>query len=363
MTNEAGWMERTRNSHPTLADVARRAGVGKATVSRVINGGRKVSPETLNRINQVIRELDYRPSQAARSLKGNGTKAIGLVLPSIADPFFSDCAEAAQEVARSNGYLMIVAATNYDPPTEIHQLESLIRHRVEGILLAPADAKSKSLATLIDSLAIPVITFNHPLQKAHVPSVLCENRRGTRMAIEHLLKHGYRGIACVGGESSLYSIQERQRGYADAMRAAGLEPLIVSSTNSYAETESALHTLCLPVRKIDAVFAVRNRITIFVFQAMQALGMSIPGDVALVGFDDFDLASTLRPAVTVIRQPVQQIGRSAAKLLFEELKRPLSRSQSRTTQNLLKTALVLRSSCGCREAGIGSSTSDQRIAI
>lgn len=352
-------MKRTRNSHPTLADVARTAGVGKATVSRVINGGKKVSPETLNRINQVIRELDYRPSQAARSLKGNGTKAIGLVLPSIADPFFADCAEAAQEVARSHGYLMIVAATNYDPQAEIQQLESLIRHRVEGILFAPADAKSKSLATLVERLAIPVIAFNHPLQKASVPSVLCENRPGARMATEHLLKHGYRRIACVGGQSSLYTIHERRKGYTDAMRSAGLEPLIVPSVNTYAETEGALRNLCLPVRKIDAVFAVRNRITIFAFQATQALGMNIPGEVALVGFDDFDLASTLRPSVTVIRQPVQQIGSSAAKLLFEELKRPVSHKNGRRAQNLLKAELVLRTSCGCQEEGKVSAASGE----
>lgn len=334
------------NDHPTLADVARIAGVGKTTVSRVINGGKKVSPETLKRITQVMRELDYRPSQAARSLKGNGTKTIGLVLPSIADPFFADCAEAAQEVAQSHGYLMIVAATNYDAQTEVQQVESLIRHRVEGILLAPVDARSKSLASLIKRLAIPVVTLNHPLLKAQAPSILCQNRAGARTATEHLLGHGYRRIVCLGGDSRLYTIHERQKGYADAIRSAGFEALIESDANTCAEVEASVRALCFPAKRIDAIFAVRNSITIFAFQAMQSLGLTIPDDVALIGFDDFRLASTLRPPVSVIRQPVKQIGSYAATLLFEELQNPDARNVA--LPRLLETTLVLRTSCGCQ---------------
>ena len=340
-------MKPGKTHHPTLADVARIAGVGKATVSRVINGGKKVSPETLKRISKVMRELDYRPSQAARSLKGNGTKVIGLILPSIADPFFADCAEAAQEVARLRGYLMIVAATNYDARTEVQQVESLIRHRVEGILLAPMDAKSKSLASLIDGLAIPVITLNHPLLKANVPGVLCQNRSGARKATEHLLGHGCRRIVCLGGDSRLYTIRERQKGYRDAIRSAGFEALIERDANTYAEVESSVRALCFPTKRIDAIFAVRNLITIFAFQAMQSLGLTIPDDLALIGFDDFTLASTVRPSVTVIRQPVKQIGSYAATLLFEELQN--SDGQNVAVPRLLETTLVLRSSCGCQD--------------
>jgi LacI family transcriptional regulator len=335
-------------SHPTLADVARIAGVGKATVSRVINGARIVSPETLQRVNTVIRELGYQPSQAARSLKGEGTKSIGLVLPSIADPFFADCAEAAQAVARSYGYLLIVAATQYDPQTEIDQLQSLIRHRVEGILLAPANSQSKALAAMIDRFNIPVVTLNHPLRRSYVQSVVCDNRGGARAATEHLIGHGYRRIICLGGDSRLYSIRERQKGYQDAIKAAGLKSLIEGSVNDYSAVEHVLRTNCHKRNKVDAIFAVRNLVTIFAFQAMQSLGIRIPEDVALVGFDDFDLACTLRPAVTVVKQPVEAVGTGAARLLFQHLQNtPARRVAVASRLPYLKTALILRNSCGC----------------
>ena len=162
-------------SHPTLAEVARKAGVGKATVSRVINGAHKVSPETLERVNQVISEIGYQPNQAARSLKGSGTKSIGLIIPRIADPFFACCAEAAQTIVRSHKYLLIVSATNYDPQAELSQIQTMVRHRVEGMLLAPVDSQSRALAKVINNLNIPVITFDQPLQRANVCSVVSDN--------------------------------------------------------------------------------------------------------------------------------------------------------------------------------------------
>jgi LacI family transcriptional regulator len=325
------------------------AGVGKTTVSRVINGAHKVSPETLERINAVIRELGYHPSQAARSLKGEGTKTIGLVLPSIADPFFAGCAEAAQEAARSRGYLLVVAATNYDAQMEIYQLESLIRHRVEGILLAPADGRSRRLTAVIDSLKVPLVTLNHPFPKSRFPGVVCDNRAGARAATEHLIGHGYRRILCLGGESGLYSISERQIGYLKAMQSAGLTPSIEGSANDYAEVEAVLKLYLRSRKKIDAVFAVRNSITIYAFQAMQALGVKIPDEIALAGFDDFDLACTLRPAVTVVRQPVTEIGSQAAHLLFQQLQSASSRVTSSPGKRLeLKTTLIVRNSCGCK---------------
>ena len=340
-------MKGTRGHHTTLADVARAAGVGKTTVSRVINGAKKVSPETLKRINSVIRELGYQPSQAARSLKG-GTKSIGLILPSIADPFFAGCAEAAQAVARSHEYLLIVAVTNYDAQTEVDQIESLIRHRVEGILLAPAYSHSKSLASTVERLKIPVVTLNHPLLKSNVQSVICDNRGGARAATEHLIEHGYRHIVCLGGDARLYTISERQKGYTKAVLSAGLEPMVESTANTYAEVERIVREARVRSKKVDAIFAVRNLITIYAFQAMQNLGLKTPADVALVGFDDFDLAGTLRPSVTVVRQPVERIGSEAAQLLFNVLREAKPSERTRLAKlPPLPTELMVRRSCGC----------------
>ena len=126
-------------SHPTLSEVARKARVGTTTVSRVINGGERVSPGTLKRVQAVIEQLGYMPNQAARVLKGERAKTIGMVIPSIADPFFASCAEAAQAIARAHDSLLMVTVTNNDPRVEMENLNILMRHRTDGLLLAPAN--------------------------------------------------------------------------------------------------------------------------------------------------------------------------------------------------------------------------------
>jgi LacI family transcriptional regulator len=335
--------------HPTLADVARLAGVGKTTVSRVINGGHKVGPRTLARINQVIREIGYHPSQAARSLKGERTKSIGLILPRIADPFFSGCAEAVQSVARSEGHLLMVSATDYDPQIEIDQLYTLLRQRVDGILLAAADSWSKTLAEIVDGINIPVVALNHPLLKAHVPSVVVDNYGGAFAATQHLVEHGYRRILCLGGDSHLFTIKERQKGYSAAMAGAGLTPILEPSANSYSEVANAIEVRFRGRRPVEAIFAVRNLITIYAFQAMRGLTLSIPTDGALLGFDDFELACTLRPSVTVVSQPVEALGSQAANLLFARIKKNFqSGGTGKSSSTKLAASLILRSSCGCQ---------------
>lgn len=334
--------------HPTLAAVAEKAGVGKTTVSRVINGALKVSPETLERVNRVIKELGYQPNQAARSLKGDGTKSIGLIIPRVADPFFARCAESAQAMVQSRDYLMMVAATNYDPQAELKQIQTMVRHRVEGILLAPVHSESKALIKAVGDLKIPVITFDHPLSARKVHSVVSDNYGGAREAIEHLLAHGCRRILALGGNSELYTVRRRHAGYLDAIRHAGLEPIIEGSANDGVTVQAVLKERCLVRKSIDGLFCVRNQITAYAFEALQDLGVSIPGHVALIGFDDFELASSLRPAVTVVRQPIEEIGAKAASLLFEHLQNSQPRKNTtKVHMTQLNTTLVLRQSCGC----------------
>jgi LacI family transcriptional regulator len=341
-------MKKKSRPHATLADVAQRAGVGQTTVSRVINGAHKVSPETLERVNKVIRELGYHPSQAARSLKGETTMTIGLILPRIADPFFASCAEAAQAVARSHGHLLIVAATGYDWQTEMDQIYTLLRYRVDGILLAPLDSASKRLAQVVDEINIPVVTFDHPLTKAHVQSVVVDNYGGALSATRHLIEHGRRRILCLGGDARLYTIRQRQKGYKAAMLDAGLRPIISDSANDYEGVEKAIRAAFLTREPIDSIFGVRNLISIHAFQALQLLELRIPEDVALVGFDDFELACTLRPAVTVVKQPVEALGSQAASLLFEQMQQRATKPlRGRPKLEQLKTTLIVRSSCGC----------------
>src|SRR5450432_3872408 len=164
-----------RSTPPTLSEVAREAGVGNTTVSRVINGGDRVSPKTLAHVRRVIEALGYMPNEAARTLKGHRTKTIGLVIPSIADPFFASCAEAVQAIARANESLLIVTVSANDPRIELDNLNVLIRRRVDGLIIVPADSYSLALRSMLNKAAIPVVAIDRPVANSLIASVVADN--------------------------------------------------------------------------------------------------------------------------------------------------------------------------------------------
>lgn len=340
------------NPHPTLSDVARRAGVGTTTVSRVINGGERVSPETLNRVKIVIEQLGYMPNHAARILKGGQTKTIGLVMPSMADSFFASCAEAAQRVAKAHDSLLIVTASNNDPLTELENLRVLVRHRPDGLLLVPSGSNRESEVLSLLRAPVPVVCFDRPSGEGAFASVVVDNYLGAKKATQHLIEHGRRRILCLGGEPELYTIRERLRGYREAMQHAGLEPQSALSAVDHRSTEDAILRYLRSSSPPDAIFTLKNSATIFVFETLQKLNLAVPAKVALVGFDDFELAETLRPAITVVEQPVQEVGRAAAELLFGKIMHAHEDAKERSIRNgsrivELQTRLVRRGSCGC----------------
>jgi LacI family transcriptional regulator len=337
--------------HPTLSQVARKAGVGTTTVSRVINGGDRVSPDTLARVRRVIESLGYTPSQAARTLKGQRTKTVGLIIPSIADPFFSSLAEAAQAVARANDSLLIVTTTGNDSSAEIESLNVLMRHRVDGLLIVPANSQSQALRDLIARVGVPVVAIDRPVVGSSIVSVVADNFEGAMTGTQHLIDHGYKRIVCLTGESSLYTIRNRISGYRKAVESASLPCILDASIKDYKSAEFAIDKLLSRPNPPDAIFATKNSTTIYAFEALQKLNVSVPESVALLGFDDFELASTLRPSISVIQQPVEEIGRQAAEALFSQLhdeyKTDGHRSAKRIQQSKLQTLLVPRGSCGC----------------
>jgi len=346
---------KNRGTPPTVSEVARAAGVGTTTVSRVINGGDRVSPKTLEHVQRVIDAMGYRPNQAARVLKGHRTKTIGLVIPSIADPFFSSCAEAAQAVAQANDSLLIVTASHNDPHTELENLNILISHRVDGLIVAPANSQSEALQDFLKRLSVPVIAVDRPVADSLIPAVLSDNFKGARFATQHLIDHGYKRIVCLTGETTLFTIHERMRGYRAAMDAAGMPATLNTSVKDYRSAEYAIQSMLSGPNPPDAIFTLKNSTTIYAFEVLLKLNVPIPKAMALIGFDDFELASTVRPSISVIQQPVEEIGRVAAELLFEQLlgkrvahPQPKLKKPRMVT---LETRLIQRSSCGCAAAG------------
>ncbi|AXC11695.1 Transcriptional regulator, LacI family [Acidisarcina polymorpha] len=356
-----------RERHPTLFDVARHAGVGTTTVSRVINGGSRVSPKTLEQVRRAIDELGFVPNLAARVLKGEQSKTIGLIVPSIADSFFASCAEAIQKVARSFGSLVVVTVTHNDPALEMENIQTLFR-RADGLLIAPSDSNNPKLIGRLTRLSIPVVCFDRPLHDERIPAVLTDNYHSAKTATRHLLQHGYKRILCLGGEAAFHTMEERVRGYEAAMRDANRPTTIdISAHDPSSEEIAAMLARHLTGKAPPrAVFCLKNATTIHTYDALQRFGMHIPQQVALVGYDDFLLAATLRPSITVIQQPVEEIGRKAAKLLFERLAAKadhssLLRAESHAKNVRLKSRLIVRASCGCREFNVDGLPVSQKL--
>ena len=333
--------------HSTLSEVARRAGVGTTTVSRVINGGLGVDPKTLERVQEAIHELGYMPNQAARVLKGDRTRAVGFVIPSIADPFFASCAEAAQAVARANDSLLIVLTTQNEAKAEMEAIHVLMRHRVDGFVIAASDADSEPLRDFVRRIPVPVVALDRPIHGSRACSVLADNSHGAEMATRHLIKHGYKRIACLTGEPHLYTIQERIRGYRETMEAAGRECLVDTTVIDHKTAEEALDRLLHRKKAPDAIFTLKNSATIAIFEVLQKQQVLIPKKVALLGYDDFQLAETVRPSISVIQQPIEELGRVAAESLFARLLGSKDGSGMHPDEFVLKTKLIRRGSCGC----------------
>jgi len=332
-----------RGARATLQDVAREAGVSIKTVSRVVNHERSVSPAMVERVVEVISRLGYQPNELARSLRGNRTRTVGLMIADVSNPFFAECCKAIDEVARSHGYSVILCASAEDAESEREYIGLLTRRRVDGLLLAPA-AGGQSHREL-DLVAGPaVVAFDRPFEGAETDAVLVTNRDGAREAAEHLVGHRHRRIAFLGDDGRIYTARERLEGYREAMESSGLEAIHRLGTGSIAAAEKATDELLEMQDPPTAFLAGNGLITAGVLRTLDRAGLRVPGDVAVVGFDDFDLMSALSPRLTAVRQPTRELGRRAAELLFDRLE---GRDSSPPRHLVLPTELVVRGSCGC----------------
>ncbi len=341
-----------RDRHSTLSDVARLAGVGNATASRVLNGSPNVSDGASARVRQAIKDLAFVPNAAARVLKGDKSRTIGLIVPSIADPFFANCAETIQKVARSFGSLLIVIVTNNDRTLERESITALSR-RTDGLLIAPSNSSDATLIELLDSLAIPIVTFDRPLSGSKYPAIVTDNCRCAKLATCHLLQHGYGDILCLGDTSAFYTMEERVRGYREAL-AESAHPIRIESAQQDGSV-AAITAMLTEWQKNGtlprAIFCLKNKLTVHTYHALQNMHVKIPEQVALIGYDDFPLAASLKPSITVVQQPVEEMSERAAQILFQKMSREtmISTRIAEVQSIRSRSRLILRASCGCME--------------
>ncbi len=314
------------------------------TVSRTINGHPYVAEETAKRVRAAIRQLNYRPNHAARMLTGQLSRSIGLIVPDLADSFFSVISHAAQETAREGGYLVWLAASNYDPSIEAAQVEQMTHHPVDGILLVPVDSRHAYLKALASGNT-PVVTIDRPIEVGSTDSVETENRSGARMAVEHLISHGCKKIVCVATNSHLRTIRGRIAGYEESLKNAKLPRAKPLRLASLIDAKTSLSALFTSRNRPDGLFTANNASTIWVIETLREMNIKIGKDVLLVGFDDVDFYTLITPPVTAVRQPATELGRVSVRLLMQRIKGDSSPSGVRT---VLPVSLIIRESCGCK---------------
>jgi LacI family transcriptional regulator len=333
-----------RSTNPTLVDVAREANVSLKTASRVLNGEPGLAPATAKRVRTVMAKIGYRPNEFARGLKGRKSAVIGMVVPNLADPFCASAVQAVQEVARKKGHVVIITSSGGDEALESEVLETLVRRQVVGLIIAPADGRHNTAQHFV-SANIPVVTFDRPFSNTDIDSITVTNRGAAREATEHLLSHGYRRILAVGARPHLYTVSERVAGYTNAMKRAQLRKETYLVDNERELTKKVIQRLLTRgTGRLDAILTLNGITTMIFLRSLRELGIHVGRDVALVSFDDFELAEILTPSLTVVRQPTAELGREAAELLFTKMesKKPLPRCDI-----VLSTTFHIRESCGC----------------
>jgi len=330
---------------PTMSDVARLAGVGTMTVSRVLNGTARVLPETAKQVQTAIDQLNYRPNELARAFRGQRTRSIGLIIPYLYDPFFANCAHAVTSVAKEHGHSVIITTSNEDPDTEYAEAEQMLQRHVDGLMVIPARFRRSGLTQAMFGKT-PVVAFDRPVSDPAFDVVLVQNAAGSRRIVQHLIEHGHKRITFVGLSRSLFTINARVLGYRRAMQGSGLEEDSLLGCFTQENTLRFINEKLRGSKAPTAFFTSNNLSTRYVLASLLSLGVKMPHDLALVGFDDFDLADLTSPPLTVVRQPAQEMGRIAANLLFERIAR--GELQKAGTRIILPVEVVLRRSCGCK---------------
>ncbi|MEV5508498.1 LacI family DNA-binding transcriptional regulator [Streptomyces orinoci] len=300
-----------------MKDVAARAGVGLKTVSRVVNGEPGVTPDTERRVQEAITALGFRRNDSARMLRKGRTASIGLILEDLADPFYAPLARAVEEVAREHGALLINGSSAEDPERERELALAFCARRVDGLVVIPAGADHRYLEPEM-AAGVATVFVDRPAGLIAADAVLSDGFGGAREGVAHLIAHGHRRIGFIGDQPHIHTAVERLRGYRAAMAAAGLpvDESWVSLGGTGAERVRAEAERMLGgERPVTALFTGNNRVTVTVIRVLAGL----PRRVALVGFDDLELADLLSPAITVVAQDPARLGRTAARLLFRRL--------------------------------------------
>ena len=325
-----------------MTDVARLARTSVATVSAIVNGSARVSPELAARVREAIARVGYRPDGIARSLKKGSTQTIGLLVTDITNPFFTAVVHSVEDAAQARGYSVFLCNSDENFAEERTYLDLLLTRRVDGLILVPTG----TAADYAGGLRAPVVFIDRAIPGVPVDTVTVDNLRASQAAVEYLLRLGHRRIGIVTGLPHLSTSVERLKGYRRALRKAGIavDPELVRQGDFRQEGAfGAAQSLLALRQRPTAIFASNNLMAIGTMLAVRAAGLSCPEDLSLACFDDFEWAGVFHPRLTVLRQPTAEIGQKAIELLLARLAG--GKNGAAPHHIALKAELVVRDSC------------------
>lgn len=317
----------------TIADVAKEAGVSRATVSRVLNGRDTVDPVLAGRVRQVSRRLRYHPSAIAQGLARGASHTIGVVVPDLANPFFPEVVKALTVAAGKDGFSVVVADSDEDPEAELRLIQDVSR-RVDGLVLCSPRAGTSDLRGVVRK-GLPTVCTNRPAEPPLTASVLIDSGRGMQAVLEHLTGLGHRRVAYLAGPPSSSSNADRLGALKQTLPGVVVVPTGSKSREGYAATGAAVDA------GATAIVCFNDLVAFGALARLRALGIAVPGEVSVVGFDDIPAADFVHPTLTTVRLPKSELGRRSWEVLRDQLGDPTARASVR-----LDPTLIVRESTG-----------------
>ena len=321
----------------SIKDIARKADVSHSTVSRALRNSPLVNRETAERIRKIAKESDFRVSAIGRSLATGRTFTLGVVATTIEDPFISEVVSGAEDAANAHGYSLILTNSNANPDRELKVVHSFEERRVDGILVLDSRVGSVYVPMLA-RMRVPIVLINSQHPGEYVHSISIDNVAASHTATRYLVHLGHRQIAYLGKTGGYQSNEERASGYRQALQAAGIEArpeYVVLGDGKPEAGKNAMEQLLSLPEIPTAVFCYNDLTAIGALSAIRQHGLTVPGDISIVGFDDIGIASYTQPPLTTIRHPKHQMGRAATEMLLSLLKESVPSSVRKVQGELI----------------------------
>lgn len=321
----------------TIRDVAKKANVSVATVSRVLNGKGYVSEKTKKNVLSIIEELNYRPNNVARTLFHGKSKMIALFIPDIGNPFFPELARAVEDVTNKYDYTLVLCNTDQNLYKELEYIESLQQKSIDGIIIVSSELIEDSM----EDINVPVVAVDRKFSE-QITSVTVNNYEGAKIAVTHLLQNGCKKIAHITGPKNIITNIERLQGYLDTVSHLDWfhEKLIVNGEYNRQIAYTVARKLLTENPSIDGIFAGNDLMAVGALKAAEHLSISVPNELSIIGFDGIEMSEVTSPSLTTMEQPIYEIGKKTAELLISKIKG----SNTKTQSYVFDTKLVERES-------------------